>query len=260
MRIYIPPEDIHQKEKIKLSSDKSHYLITVLRCGQGDMITVIDGRGNAYESKISKITKKDVFINVVSEITEDRESSLNLILCQGILKGEKMDMVVQKATELGIKEIIPVITERAVVRDTRRLKRWRKIAEESVEQCGRTIIPVIHEPVEFKQLFRKSGQGVGVTGYQGIGAEEKIYGFIFWEEGGVSLREAIQRIRNQDAGYRIQDSPIHIFIGPEGGLTSGEVKMAEEKGLVRTTLGKRILRAETASIISVALVLFLLEN
>ena len=154
MRIYIPPEDIQQKEKIKLSSDKSHHLITVFRCKQGNAITVIDGKGKAYEAEVSRIVKKDVFINIIREVSTDVESPLNLVICQGILRGEKMDIVVQKTTELGIKGIIPIITERTVIRDTRRLKRWRKIAEESVEQCGRTIIPVIHEPVYFEDFFK----------------------------------------------------------------------------------------------------------
>jgi 16S rRNA (uracil1498-N3)-methyltransferase len=251
MRIYIPPEDIQQKEKIKLSSDKSHHLITVFRCKQGNAITVIDGKGKAYEAEVSRIVKKDVFINIIREVSTDVESPLNLIICQGILRGEKMDIVVQKTTELGIKEIIPVVTERTVIRDTRRLKRWRKIAEESVEQCGRTIIPVIHEPVYFEDFFKCQQSSV---------MDQKLNGLIFWEEGGLSLRETIRRIRSQDAEYRIQNSPIYILIGPEGGFASGEVKIAEENGLIRTTLGRRVLRAETAAIVSVALVQFLLEN
>jgi len=243
MRIYIPPEDIEKQQGIKLNADKSHYLTSVLRCKRGDRISVVDGKGKACEAEIVEISKKHVFINILSETALDTESALNLILCQGIPKGEKMDMVVQKATELGVKEIIPLITERCVVKETRKVKRWQKIAEEAAEQCGRTIIPTVHEPVEFGLLFT-------------VHCSQQMNGFIFWEEGGLSLKDAISKL----AIHPFTDSPIHLFVGPEGGFTAEEVKLSEEHGLIRTTLGKRTLRAETAAIVSVALVQFLLES
>ncbi|MCL5061640.1 MAG: 16S rRNA (uracil(1498)-N(3))-methyltransferase [Nitrospirae bacterium] len=243
MRIFVPPEDIAKKEGIKLNADKSHYLISVLRCKKGDVITIIDGKGKAYEAGVAEIAKKHVFINILSETALDTESALNLILCQGIPKGEKMDMVVQKATELGVKEIIPLITERCVVKETRKVKRWQKIAEEAAEQCGRTIIPTVHEPVEFGLLFT-------------VHCSQQMNGFIFWEEGGLSLKDAISKL----AIHPFTHSPIHLLVGPEGGFTSEEVKLAEDHGFIRTTLGKRTLRAETAAIVSVVLVQFLLES
>ncbi len=243
MRIYIPPEDIEKQQGIKLNADKSHYLTFVLRCKRGDRISVVDGKGKACEAEIVEISKKHVFINILSETALDTESALNLILCQGIPKGEKMDMVVQKATELGVKEIIPLITERCVVKETRKVKRWQKIAEEAAEQCGRTIIPTVHEPVEFRLLFT-------------VHCSQQMNGFIFWEEGGLSLKDAISKLAIHPSTY----SPIHLLVGPEGGFTSEEVKLAEDHGFIRTTLGKRTLRAETAAIVSVALVQFLLES
>ncbi len=243
MRIYIPPEDIEKQQGIKLNADKSHYLTSVLRCKRGDRISVVDGKGKACEAEIVEISKKHVFINILSETALDTESALNLILCQGIPKGEKMDMVVQKATELGVKEIIPLITERCVVKETRKVKRWQKIAEEAAEQCGRTIIPTVHEPVEFRLLFT-------------VHCSQQMNGFIFWEEGGLSLKDAISKL----AIHPFTHSPIHLLVGPEGGFTSEEVKLAEDHGFIRTTLGKRTLRAETAAIVSVALVQFLLES
>ena len=243
MRIFVPPEDIAKKESIKLNEDKSHYLISVLRCKKGDTISVIDGKGKAYEAGVVEISKKHVFINILRETVLDTESPLNLILCQGILKGEKMDMVIQKATELGVKEIIPLITERCIVKETRKVKRWQKIAEEAAEQCGRAVIPTIHEPVEFGLLFT-------------VHCSQQMNGFIFWEEGGLSLKDAISKL----AIHPFTHSPIHLLVGPEGGFTSEEVKLAEDHGFIRTTLGKRTLRAETAAIVSVALVQFLLES
>ncbi len=239
-KIFIPPESIEKGTYIKIPIDKSHYITSVLRYKKGDLISVIDGIGNVYEAIISDIKKGQVFIDITKMLYLESESTLNLILCQGILKGEKMDIVVQKATELGINAIFPVITERCLVRQTRKTNRWRKIAEESVEQCGRTIIPIIHEPIEFGTFMSNS---------------TSLKGLIFWEEGGEPLKEAVKKIGLEDL-----KSPIYIFIGPEGGLTYEEVKKAEEKGLIRATLGKRILRAETAAIVSIALVQFIMEN
>lgn len=246
MRIYIPPEDIEKQQGIKLNADKSHYLISVLRCKNGDVITIIDGKGKAYEAEVADIVKKHVFINIVHETALDTESTLNLILCQGILKGEKMDLVIQKTTELGAKEIIPLITERCIVKETRKVKRWQKIAEEAAEQCGRTMIPEVHEPIDISSLFTVYGL-------------PQMNGFIFWEEGGMSLKEAVLKISSSPI-HPFTDSPIHLFVGPEGGFTAEEVKLAERNGLIRTSLGKRILRAETAAIVAITLVQNMLED
>lgn len=243
MTIFVPPKDIEKRKGIRLSDEKSHYLISALRCNIGDKISVIDGKGKAYEAEVSEISKKNVFINILCEIQLDRESTLNLVLCQGILKGEKMDIVIQKAAELGVKEIIPLITERCLVKETRKVKRWQKIAEESAEQCGRAVIPLIHEPVDIRSLNI-------------VNNEEKMNGFIFWEEGGLHLREAFNRL----APVSLSTAPVFIIIGPEGGFTEEEVNLTEKCGLIRTSLGKRILRAETASIVSIALVQFLAED
>lgn len=243
MRIFVPPEDIEKKQGIKLNDDKSHYLTSVLRCKKGDAISVIDGKGKAYEATIAEISKEKVFIDIINEIQLDTESFLNLILCQGILKGEKMDLVIQKATELGVKKIIPLITGRCIVKETRKVKRWQKIAEEAAEQCGRTVVPTIHEPIQFNEFL--DGQW--------------IEGFIFWEEGGMSLKEAVLKISPSPI-HPFADSSVHLFVGPEGGFTSEEIKLSEEHGLIRTTLGKRVLRAETAAIASMALVQFLFES
>ncbi|MDI6801016.1 MAG: 16S rRNA (uracil(1498)-N(3))-methyltransferase [Thermodesulfovibrionales bacterium] len=250
MRILVPCEEIKKIKAVRLSYDKSHYLSSVLRCRKGDSLEVFDGHGKAYKAEISAISKENVFIDIIEELTSDTESTVNLILCQGILKGEKMDLVIQKTVELGVNDIAPVITERCLVRETRKTNRWRKIAEEAAKQCGRTVIPVIHEPIEFSQFLK--GQGSGVKGH-------KLTGFIFWEEGGVPLNEAFFKVYSSFC-RQSPNLPIHLFIGPEGGFAQEEVKTAEEYGLIRTTLGRRILRAETAAISSVALVQFLFEN
>jgi len=178
VRIIIPKKEI-QKNRITLSGEKARYLISVLRCSAGDELQVFDGEGSLYKSKITGIENKKVVIDLLKQISLNAESPLNLILVQGILKGEKMDMVIQKATELGVKEIIPAITERSQIRHTRKVDRWRKIAEEASKQSGRTIIPVVHEPMEFSNFINnitppspplnlRGGEG-GVKGFYLLG-------------------------------------------------------------------------------------------
>jgi|SRR5208283_5578136 len=235
MTIFIPPEIVAKRRHIKVPLEKSHYLLAVLRCKKGDAVTVIDGRGSAYAAGIVSIVKKDVFIDITGELRLNAELPVLLTLCQGLLKGEKMDLVIQKATELGVSEIVPLVTERSIVKGTRKVKRWHAIAEEAAEQCGRAVVPLVRDPEKLN----------------GILDGEKVNGLLFWEGGGRELSEAVGVI---DLGRTV-----HIFIGPEGGFTPAEVRKAEEQGLVRTTLGKRILRAETAAIAATALVQFLIE-
>ncbi|MFA4830009.1 MAG: 16S rRNA (uracil(1498)-N(3))-methyltransferase [Thermodesulfovibrionales bacterium] len=257
MRIILPKEQI-KGQRITISGEKARYLISVLRCNAGDELQVFDGEGSFYKSRISGIDNKEVKIDLLEKIPFDTESPLNLILIQGILKGDKMDWVIQKATELGVKEIIPAITERGQIRETRKAARWRKIAEEASRQSGRSMVPAVREPVEFSSLLMAD-------------SSMALRGFIFWEEGGLPLKGAIQKIKMHDARYTIQDKKNHescimnpasfyVAIGPEGGFTKEEVRLAESRGLIATSLGKRILRAETAAISAVTLVQFLMGD
>ncbi|RJQ38083.1 MAG: 16S rRNA (uracil(1498)-N(3))-methyltransferase [Nitrospiraceae bacterium] len=260
MRIILSKEQI-KGNRITLSGEKARYLISVLRCSAGDELQIFDGEGNLYKSKITGIENKKVIIDLLERISLNAESPLNLTLVQGILKGEKMDLVIQKSTELGIKEIIPAITERSQIRQTRKVDRWRKIAEEASKQSGRTIVPVVHEPIEFSSwLIAHSSQ--------------PIKGFIFWEEGGLPLRETIEKM--QDTRYKMHDTredlsnhpescimnpaSLYLIVGPEGGFSKEEVSLSVSKGLVTVSLGKRILRAETASVSAVALIQFSLGD
>jgi len=236
MTIFIPPENLAKRQHIKVPPEKSRYLLSVLRCKKGDAVTVIDGRGSAYAAQIVSIVGKDIFIDITGDLPLNAELPVPLTLCQGLLKGEKMDLVIQKATELGVTEIVPLVTERSIVKETRKVKRWHAIAEEAAEQCGRAVVPLVRDPEKLNDILDG----------------EKMNGLLFWEGGGRALQEAMSVI---DSGLTV-----HIFIGPEGGFSSAEIHKAEGQGLVRTTLGKRILRAETAAITAVALVQFLIEK
>jgi 16S rRNA (uracil1498-N3)-methyltransferase len=235
-RIYLPASDI-KDNRITITGEKAHYITSVLRCKKGNELTIFDGKGDCFRTTILKIDRREVITEVIERFPCNTESSINIVLVQGLLKGQKMDTVIQKTTELGVKEIMPVITERSQLRGTRKIARWRKIAEEASRQSERSVIPVVHEPVDFKKFFG------GIKGG----------GFIFYEEGGMKISDAVSSLIPHP-------SSLFVFIGPEGGFTKEEVTLAEEKGLLVTSLGRRILRAETAAISAVTLVQFLLED
>ena len=234
--------------KISITSEKARYLTTVLRCRSGDELFILDGTGNCYKTVIAKADRKEVIAEVLEKFPFDLESPVNIVLVQSLLKGEKMDMVIQKTTELGVKEIIPVITERSQLRETRKTSRWQKIAEEASRQSGRTLVPLVREPAEFPSFIEKIGRKVPETMEQ-----REARGFIFYEEEGEGLSHAISNACSQT-------SPLFVVIGPEGGFTKWEVAAAKEQGLSVTSLGRRILRAETAAIAAVALVQHLLGD
>src|SRR3972149_5409523 len=159
-RIFIPSPFI-KENRISITGDNARYLVSVLRCKKGDELLTFDGKGNCLRTNILKADRKEVIADVLEKFTCHTESPVNITLMQGLLKGQKMDMVIQKTTELGVKEIMPVITERSQAKETRKVSRWRKIAEEASRQCGRSIIPFVHEPVEFNQFFGIVGQSKG---------------------------------------------------------------------------------------------------
>ena len=239
-RIYLPTIHI-ERNRISITDEKARYLISVLRCQKGDDLIIFDGEGNCYRTTILKADRKEVITEVIEKFPCNTESHINITLVQGLLKGEKMDMVIQKTTELGVKEIIPVVTERSQLRETRKVARWRKIAEEASRQSGRSLIPVIHEPIKFNNFLSDHDQ------------QNRFPGFIFYEEDGVKLSKAVSSLVSRP-------SSLSVLIGPEGGFTKEEITLATEMGLHVISLGKRILRAETAAISAITLIQYLLGD
>jgi|Deesub1362B_J571_1020462.scaffolds.fasta_scaffold00139_49 16S rRNA (uracil1498-N3)-methyltransferase len=227
-RVILPQLRI-KSQKVIISGEEFRYLHRVLRLKEADEVVVLDGKGTALRGRIVDIKKDSLVVDIVGEYQHSRESSVRMILLQGILKGDRMDLVIQKTTELGINEIYPVITDRTQVRHTRKLEHWRAVAKEATKQCRRTIVPYIHEPLELSVAIEKVKK-----------IEEK---FVFFEEGNTPFD--IFRNRN------IQECC--LFIGPEGGFSPEEVRFAEEGGFKVVSLGERVLRAETAAIVATAI-------
>lgn len=244
-RLFLPLQE-HPDKDIQITGEDARYLRTVLRCKKGETMQIFDGKGTSYNAIIKTVSKKEVIAQILTAGQSDTESPLGIVLIQGLLKGDKMELVIQKTTELGVKEIIPAVTERSQVRDTGKAARWKKIAENAARQSGRICIPSIREPARFKDVF--SEYLVPASS-----------GLIFWEEKGLPLKEAIHKI-SSTAIQRPASLTINIFIGPEGGFTKDEVHTAESKGFKVASLGNRILRAETAAISATAIVQSLLGD
>ncbi|MEW6569948.1 MAG: 16S rRNA (uracil(1498)-N(3))-methyltransferase [Nitrospirota bacterium] len=256
-RIFLPPYQCKDKT-ISIVGEKARYLRSVLRCEIGDNISIFEGEGNCLRTVIMKTDKKEIVVEVLEKFGCDVESHFHIVLVQSLLKGEKMDWVIQKTTELGVNEVMPAISERSQLRSTKKIERWRKIAEEASRQSGRTVIPSIHEPINLNEM---------------MGNQFLLQGFIFHEEGGIRLSDAIEVIKQtyNPSNPPFSNPPLPPFskggregllvvIGPEGGFTKEEVNFARQKGLIVTSLGRRILRAETAAIAAVILTQFLLGD
>lgn len=235
--------------RLSITDEKAHYITSVLRCRKGDDLIVFDGGANCFKTTILKIGRREVTVEVTEKFLCNLESPLHIILAQALLKGEKMDLVIQKTTELGVTEILPVITSRSQLRETRKLSRWRKIAEEASRQSGRSVIPVVHEPVGFGSIFSDRASLFNA-------------GLILYEENGMKLSKAVEVLKqtSNPAIPPLTKGAVLVVIGPEGGFTGEEIALARGKGLLVISLGQRILRAETAAISAVTLVQFLLGD
>ena len=228
-RIY-HPEARSTDDAITLGREHLHYVKNVLRLAPGNRIIVFDGAGGEYACRLGKFSESTAEL-VIEDRTQTGDSTLQITLAQSLPKGQKMDLVVQKATELGVGRIIPFISSRSVPKldddkAARRVSRWRRIAVEASRQCGRTIPPEIHPVVSFDTMLHAPLPG-----------ERRI---MLWEaEPERGLRNLLRDEQSADEGF-------FIVIGPEGGLSWPEVDAARRAGFATASLGQLILRTETA--------------
>lgn len=235
-RFYSVPDSI-SGSTIHLSSDETHHLARVLRLRPGDEVFVFDGCGQEYRCVFQSIKDNRARLEIIETLTDEVESPVHLTLVQAIAKGEKFDLVIQKATELGASRVIPIVTEHADVKlsdekSDKRIERWRRISLEALKQCGRRRLMEINPPLALKD-FLKSGANSGTR-------------LVFSERGGVSITTALS-----EAGDKKQ---VTAIIGPEGGWSADELVLFDESGAKSITLGPRTLRTETAAITALALI------
>lgn len=236
-KLYINANNINNGKAVVKGQDAKH-LISVMRLSPGSRIELCDGKGTDFKAEIETISSQIVTLKILEKFSSLSESPVHITFAQGMLKDKKMDMLIRHLTELGISEWVPFFADRSIPnpnpkRIRSRMERWKRIAREALNQCGRSVVPHIGDPVQFQDLIQ-----LYKTGYEKI---------IFWEKASCP----IDAIREQD--NKTVDRII-ILIGPEGGLTENEVKSAEKTGFKTYTLGPRILRAETASIAACSLV------
>jgi 16S rRNA (uracil1498-N3)-methyltransferase len=229
-RFYVPNPRIEQ-ELLRIEGNEVRHIRRVLRLKIGDRLNLFDGSEKEYEGIIVEESPSSVVIKVEDILSPPRESPLEITLAQSLLKGEKMEYVIQKTTELGIKKIIPFFSSRSVPlldksKKLRRYHRWEKIAIEACKQCGRMTVPKV-EPLQ------------NYTEMLGMAPSEALR-LILWEKKGQGLKEALK-----ESGGRTK---IFFAVGPEGGMSDEEVGEAERAGFIPIILGKRILRSETASL------------
>ena len=245
-RFYAPP-GAFSAAHVTLAADEARHLRDVLRLQLGDELYVFDGEGKEFECVVEEAARDSVLLRVVAEVSPARpESPLHLTLAVALLKGEKFDLVVQKATELGVARIVPVITRRADVklRDehdaAKRVARWQRIALEAAKQSGRARVPVVNGPVTLESLL----QNPGVVEVAQPAFNETLR-LMFSERDGAALAAVVRD--------PYQPQSVIALTGSEGGWTDEEIAEARANEWKIATLGGRILRAETAAIAVTAL-------
>ena len=228
-RFFISPGQVID-QYITISGEDVRHIATVLRMKTGDELLLCDGRGTEYQAKIARVSKSEITTEVKAR--SKREIRYPLItLCQGLPKSDKMDWIVQKSTELGVATIIPLATERTIVKirdEEKRVSRWQKIAREAAMQSNRPDIPEVEKIQSLDGYIRTLDPDPGTLL------------ILPWEEG----TEPIRSILRQIPGIK----NIIVLIGPEGGFSAQEVEMAKEKGYHTVSLGQNILRTETAAV------------
>jgi 16S rRNA (uracil1498-N3)-methyltransferase len=223
-----------------ITGDDVKHLSGVLRLKKGELIQVCDGKSSEYICSISEIEKKQVICHIEECFKSTSEPPISITLYQGLPKAQKMDLIVQKCTEIGVCRIVPVKTSRVVVRAEEKdlgskLDRWRRIAEEAAKQSNRGRIPEIGGLMDFKTALQEAMElDLAVMPYE--------------QEKAVGLRKAM--------ALRNGVMTCGIFIGPEGGFEDEEVSDAMSRGITPVTLGPRILRTETAGFVSASCILY----
>jgi 16S rRNA (uracil1498-N3)-methyltransferase len=240
-RFYAPPGAFDANAKTAtIAGDEARHLRDVLRLNRGDEVFLFDGAGREYRCVIEAVERTSSSLKVIEEVEPAAsESPLKLTLAVALLKGEKFDLVVQKTTELGVAQVVPVVTTRADVRlhgnadSEKRVTRWQRIALEAAKQSGRAVVPRIITPIHFSALVAN----------QELFDTERI---MFSERGGAPLSDTYTH-RTGEPGAMV------ALVGSEGGWTDEEIAAARETGWRIVTLGGRTLRAETAAITVTAL-------
>ncbi len=233
--------------RITLNNDDSRYISQVLRMTPGEEITVVLKDGIEALCEISEVSKNNVTLEIKSTKSITSEPPYNITLYQSVSKGERMELTIQKCVELGVTRIVPVFSQRCVVKkddpkkQASKIDRWQKIALEAARQSGRGIVPEVSGAMTLSQALDDAKSNATIVL------------FPWEEEKGMSLKAALSGKVSEDF------KEIAVFIGPEGGYDESEAQKAKENGAIPVTIGKRILRTETAGASVLSMLLFNFE-
>ncbi len=230
-RFYARPEHF-EGQVVRLAIEETRHLRDVLRMKPGENAQIFDGDGREFLAEVESIGKSETVLRIVEEIAAPApESDLELTIAAGVYKNDKFDLVIQKAVELGVARVAPIVTFRSETKlqaASNRTERWRKIALEATKQCERARVMTVSEPVTFDKFIA------------GVNADSGLL-LMFSEKGGKSLPKALG------------EKKITALVGPKGGWEDSELEIAEARGFMPIKLGRRIMRAETAAITFAAL-------
>ncbi|MEA3488961.1 MAG: 16S rRNA (uracil(1498)-N(3))-methyltransferase [Candidatus Omnitrophota bacterium] len=231
-RFYVPKENVGERE-IVVNGKEAHHILDVMRMQDGDEVVVFDGTGKEYTGFIKDADRRSgkMIIEIVRQKRPAAESIPEITLAQAVPKQSKIDYIIEKATELGVSRIVPLITERTIVRPDaggsgKKLERWRKIAVEASKQCGRTSVPKVEEITDFKDMVKMTDR----------------YDLVLL----ACLAERSISIKDSLSGFKT--GKVLVFIGPEGDFTPEERRLADRDNCRFVSLGRRVLRSDTAGL------------
>ena len=242
-RFYLDKIIFNQDGILKLSDSISRQLIYVLRCKVNDQAVIFDGSCFDYKVKIVNITNKICSVKFLEKISLDTDNKIKITIFISLIKQNRFEVALQKCTELGVFAFVPFYSSRSIFQldktsssvGNNKISRWKSIIQEASEQCGRPDIPRFFDPVSYEIACKKS---------------QDCFSIILWEnEEKIKLKSVLQNLKGSDHS-------INIFVGPEGGFSSDEIKLANSIGIKSASLGDLILRSETAAISAISNVFY----
>ncbi|HEY0827653.1 MAG TPA: 16S rRNA (uracil(1498)-N(3))-methyltransferase [Bacilli bacterium] len=246
MQRYFLARDQFTDTSVQITGDDAHHIMNVMRSSTGEQLICSNGVDREVLVQITELQKGLVHASIVEELSMDHEPGVEVWIAQSLPKGDKMESVIQKCTEIGAARFIPFVSERTIVqydgrKELKRIERWQKIAKEAAEQAHRNRMPAVEAALSFKQLLDRV-------------QEVDLALFCYEKEAGLLLKDVLQKteIKPQEG-----KKPIYLLIiGSEGGFTEGEMGKAEAAGCKSTSLGSRILRTETAAMVGLTCIMY----
>jgi len=237
-RFFVPAGTL-QAGKIALSGDQAHRLARVLRLRRGDKVVLTEGGEREFEVELTDVSANAVTGVVTGDRPSPPEPAIEVVLYQSLIRPNRFDIAIEKGTELGVARFVPVINARSQLDEASqgRVERWRRLVVEAAEQCGRGRLPQVDPPLQFEEALA-SAPGALIVPYEA---------------------ERANRLADYLRGLPEKPHAVSLFIGPEGGYTDEEIALACESGAALVTLGRQVLRSETAGVVAAAIALHTLD-